>query len=119
MTAFTVDSARHEEIRSPARKPFAIVDQATGVGGDVDRLRGAGKLAQIGVVHLQPVHVIQEETDCLSSSVLIAVAEQPFDPLQFGQQALARRLIMVSDTTCVLTQHRQAHGDMEPCVDIG
>jgi hypothetical protein len=46
--------------------------------------------------------------------MLIAVPEQPFDPLQVGQQILARRLIMVSDTTCVLTQHRQTHGDREP-----
>src|SRR5208282_5727882 len=90
------------EFRMRGAMRFAIVDQATGVGGDVDRklLRGAGKLVQIGIVHLEPIHVIQEETDCLSGSMLIAVPEQPLDPLQFGQQTLTRRLIMVSDTTC-------------------
>ena len=46
--------------------------------------------------------------------MLIAVPEQPLDPLQFGQQTLARRLIMVSDTTCVLTKQCQAHGDKKP-----
>ena len=81
MTAFTEDSARHEEMRSPARISLAIVDQAAGVGGDVDGklLRGTGEFAQIGVVHLQCVDVVQEEFDCLSGSILIAVPEQPFD----------------------------------------
>jgi len=46
--------------------------------------------------------------------MLVAVPEQPLDPFQFGQQALTRGRIMMNDTTCVLAQHRQARGNMEP-----
>jgi hypothetical protein len=43
MTAFTVDSAMHEEMRSPDTVTLAVVDQAAGVGGDIDGelMRGA------------------------------------------------------------------------------
>jgi len=72
------------------------------------------KFAQIGIVYLQPIHVIEEETDRLSGSMLIAVPEQPLDPLQVSQQFRTRCLIMMSDTTSVLAQHSRAHSDMEP-----
>jgi hypothetical protein len=74
-------------------------------------VRGAGKLAQIGVVHLQPVHVVQEEPDGLFGAMLIAMPDQPLDPLQLGQQTGALRIVLLRDPAGILAQHRKAHGD--------
>jgi hypothetical protein len=95
---------------------LTIVDQAASVGTDVHgKLLGStGEFAQIGVLHLQCVHVVQEEFDCLSGSILVAVPEQPLDTFQFGQQTFAGRIVMLGDSAGVLTQHRDAHGDVEP-----
>jgi Tn3 transposase DDE domain len=56
-------------------------------GRDVDGklVRGADKLAQIGIVHLQLVHLVQEESDGFFGAMLIAMPDQPLDPLQLGQ----------------------------------
>jgi hypothetical protein len=87
MTAFTVDSARHDDDALGRPEPLAIVDQAAGVRFDIDSelVDGLGELAQVRIADLQPVHVVLEDIDRFSSTMLIAVPKQPFDPFQIGQ----------------------------------
>ena len=86
-------------MRSPARYRSPVVDQAAGVGGDVDAelVRRARELVQVGIVDLKRVHVVHEEADRFPRPVLVAVPKQPFDPFQVGQQVCPRHLVVVGE----------------------
>ena len=85
---------------------------------DREFVRRPGELAALRVIDLQPLHVVLEYINRFSSTMLVAVPEQPLDPFQISQQPFTHRLIMVSDTTCVLFQHGHAHRDVEPIQDV-
>jgi hypothetical protein len=45
---------------------------------------------------------------------LVAVPEQPFDTFQFRLQTSVGRMVMLRDAARLLSQHRDAHRNVEP-----
>src|SRR3954452_10022492 len=97
-------------------EPLAIVDQAAGVAGDVngELVCGTRELAEVRIIHRQPVYIVLEDRDLLAGPVLVAVPEQPLDAVQRSEQAGTLDLVAMRYAAGILVQNRQTHGDVEP-----
>src|SRR3954470_19122514 len=97
-------------------EPLAIVDQAAGVAGDVngELVCGTRELAEVRIIHRQPVYIVLEDRDLLAGPVLVAVPAQPLDAVQRSEQAGTLDLVAMRYAAGILVQNRQTHGDVEP-----
>ena len=96
--------------------PLSVVRDRAGIVGEVgaELGRGAREPLQARIVAGQVVEVIGQPLGPKQGLTDVAIPEIPFDPLELDLGFVRLLGVMVLQALGVLSEHGQAHGQMEP-----